>query len=179
MARTIHNDEARYRSAYFSTYPGYYASGDGALRDSDGFYQVTGRTDDVINTAGHRLSTSEIENIISKNKNVAEVAVIGADDQVKGAVPMVFVILKSMEEPKLSVADIKINLLDEVTSSIGKWALPSKIIICDVLPKTRSGKIMRRVLRNIANSSEEFGDVSVMADTDNLNHVIQRFKAEK
>ena len=95
MARTIYNNHARYIDAYFTQYPGYYASGDGAKFDLEGFYQLLGRKDDVINVAGHRLSTAEIENIVSKHKSVAETAVVGVKNKLKGETPVVFIIVKN------------------------------------------------------------------------------------
>lgn len=173
IARTIYGDHERYIKTYFSEFPGQYTSGDGGARDEKGYFSITGRTDDVINISGHRLSTSEIENIISNHPDVSETAVIGADDKLKGHVPVCYVILHI--ESKSDPDSVRQELFNQVATVIGKWARPGKIVICSNLPKTRSGKIMRRILRKIGNKETDFGDISTLADPGAVSHVLSEF----
>ena len=164
MARTIYGDHARFLETYFSTYPGRYFTGDGCRRDDDGDYWITGRVDDVLNVSGHRLGTAEIESSINACELVSESAVVGYPHAIKGVGIFAFVILnRSAEGTAASEAEAEIR--QQVSSDIGKIARPDLILIAKGLPKTRSGKIMRRILRKIAESEyEQLGNVTTLAD---------------
>jgi acetyl-CoA synthetase len=160
MLRTIHGDHERAKNTYFSNYKGYYFTGDGAKRDKNGMYRIIGRVDDVINVSGHRFGTAEIENAINKNENLVESAVVGYPHDIKGQGIYAFIICKEeCEHPDI----LKAEVIETVVLEIGKIARPDKIQIVSGLPKTRSGKIMRRILRKIAE-----GDVSNLGDTSTL-----------
>jgi len=162
QARTLYGNHARFRETYFSLYPGYYFSGDGARRDEDGDYWITRRVDDVLNVSGHRLGTAEIESALVAHPAVSEAAVVGYPHEIKGQGIYAYVILKEGLE-----GDEKLNqeLVDLVAREIGPIAKPDVIQFASDLPKTRSGKIMRRILRKIAaNQLEELGDTSTLAD---------------
>ncbi len=160
MIRTTYGDHERCRVNYFSTYKNLYFTGDGARRDEDGHYRIIGRVDDVINVSGHRFGTAEIENAINQNKKVVESAVVGFPHDIKGQGIYAFVILAEGEhDPKIIEAEIT----ETVVEHIGRIAKPDKIQIVPGLPKTRSGKIMRRILRKVAE-----GDVSNLGDTTTL-----------
>ncbi|KAJ1977726.1 acetyl-coenzyme A synthetase 2 [Dimargaris xerosporica] len=164
MARTIAGDHSRYLDTYMKPYPGYYFSGDGATRDKDGYIWVRGRVDDVINVSGHRLSTSEIESALILYPSVAEAAVVGAHDEVTGQRICAFVTIK----PEIKVDDpsaLERELVTQVRKIIGPFASPKVIFLVDDLPKTRSGKIIRRILRKlVANESDSLGDLSTVAE---------------
>ncbi|KAG0317490.1 acetyl-CoA synthetase, partial [Podila horticola] len=163
IARTIYNNHQRFLETYLKPYPGYYFTGDGASRDKDGYIWVRGRVDDVINVSGHRLSTAEIESALIMHHAVAETAVIGAADDVTGQCIHAFVCLK----PGVSChsTDLSKELVLQVRKVIGPFAAPKKIYLVDDLPKTRSGKLMRRILRKIvAGESDTLGDISTLAD---------------
>ncbi len=160
MIRTTYGDHERCRINYFSHYKGYYFTGDGAKRDEDGMYRIIGRIDDVINVSGHRFGTAEIENAINTNSHVIESAVVGYPHPVKGQSIYAFVVLDSnVEDHDMAKGEI----VETVVAEIGKIALPEKIQFVSGLPKTRSGKIMRRILRKVAE-----GDVSNLGDTSTL-----------
>ena len=164
QARTIWGDHARFRETYFSRYPGLYFTGDGCRRDEDGYYWITGRVDDVLNVSGHRLGTAEIESALVAHAGVAEAAVVGFPHEIKGTGVCAYVLLtpeyESWEAAKLVAA-----LKHQVREAIGAIAVPDRILISPGLPKTRSGKIMRRILRKIAaGETEELGDVTTLAD---------------
>ncbi len=162
QARTIYGDHERYRETYFSRYPGKYFSGDGCRRDEEGDYWITGRVDDVINVSGHRIGTAEVENALVLHESVAEAAVVAIPHAVKGQAIYAFVTLMSGIE---GGADLKDSLNAMVSEQIGGFSVPEKIQWAPGLPKTRSGKIMRRILRKIAvNELEDLGDVSTLAD---------------
>ncbi len=162
MMRTVYGDHARFTETYFKTYPGKYATGDGARRDADGDYWITGRTDDVINVSGHRIGTAEVESSLVNHPAVAEAAVVGFPHEVKGQGVYAFVTLRSGREPSDA---LKAELLDQVRGDIGRFAAPDAVQWAPGLPKTRSGKIMRRILRKIAaDESGELGDTSTLAD---------------
>jgi propionyl-CoA synthetase len=150
---TIWNDEDRFRTSYLSAFPGYYLSGDGGHIDEDGYVFVMGRTDDVINVAGHRLSTGSIEAVFAGHPFVAESAVIGAADPLKGQVPRGFVVVKAGVTEEQSAA-LEVELIAMVRSAIGAIAAPQSITVIDALPKTRSGKILRRSMREIADTGQ-------------------------
>jgi len=161
MLRTLYKDPERYRETYWEKYGDVYFAGDGAKRDEDGYYTITGRIDDVLNVAGHRLSTVEIENALVGAEGVAEAAVIGIDDEDKGQAPVAFVILEGGHEEYDE--DYEKQLVDAVAQKAGKISRPNRVYAVEELPKTNSGKIMRRLLQNIA-QGEELGDTSTLAD---------------
>src|SRR5262249_22115313 len=161
MLRTIFGDDERYRAQYWSDVPGCYFTGDGARRDADGNYWIMGRVDDVLNVAGHRLSTMEIESALVSHPRVAEAAVVGRPDDLKGQAVAAFVTLESGVAPSES---LKKELRDHVAKEIGALARPDDIRFTDALPKTRSGKIMRRLLRDVASGRQTTGDTTTLED---------------
>jgi acetyl-CoA synthetase len=161
MARTIYKDDARFREAYFSQMEGVYFTGDGARRDEDGYFWVTGRIDDVLNIAGHRIGTAEIESALVSHPSVAEAAAVGRPDELKGQALVVFVTVKN---GVATGAELKASLLAHVDKEIGKFARPDAIRFTDALPKTRSGKIMRRFLKDVAAGVATKGDTSTLED---------------
>ena len=172
IARTVFGDHERYLNTYFRPYPGYYFTGDGCRRDADGYYWITGRVDDVINVSGHRMGTAEVESALVSNPAVAEAAVCGYPHEIKGTGIFAYVILKEgrSESPEL----IK-ELMGTVRTVIGPIATPDKILITNGLPKTRSGKIMRRILRKIAaHETENLGDISTLADPGVVQALIEK-----
>ncbi|TFV95632.1 acetate--CoA ligase [Algoriphagus kandeliae] len=171
MIRTTYGDHDRCRKTYFSTYKGMYFTGDGVKRDHDGYYRILGRVDDVINVSGHRMGTAEVENAINEHPLVIESAVVGYPHEVKGQGIYAYVIcdMKNRTEENL-VNEIK----DTVSKIIGPIAKPDKIQIVPGLPKTRSGKIMRRILRKVAEGiTENMGDTSTLLDPEVVNQIIQ------
>jgi acetyl-CoA synthetase len=161
MLRTIYGDPERYKQQYWSEIPGVYFAGDGARRDRDGYFWVMGRIDDVMNVAGHRLSTMEIESAIVSHPQVAEAAVVGRPDDLKGTAIAAFV---TLEAKHLPTPDLKEALRAHVAKEIGALAKPDDIRFTDALPKTRSGKIMRRLLRDIASGRTSTGDTTTLED---------------
>ena len=161
MLRTIFNDPERYVSQYWSDIPGVYFAGDGARKDEDGYFWIMGRVDDVINVSGHRLSTMEVESALVAHPRVAEAAVVARPDEVKGQAIAAFVTLELGNEPS---NELKEELRRWVAKEIGALAKPDDIRFSDALPKTRSGKIMRRLLREIASGSEVRGDTTTLED---------------
>jgi acetyl-CoA synthetase len=160
--RSVYGDHQRFFDTYFSMYPGMYFTGDGARRDADGYYWITGRIDDVINVSGHRLGTAEIESALVAHPSVAEAAVVGFNHEIKGQGIHAFVTLKTGID---SSAELTQELRQTVRKQIGAIAVPDVIKLTPALPKTRSGKIMRRILRKIANGeSDQLGDTSTLAD---------------
>lgn len=160
--RTIYGDHARFIEVYFSQFPGYYFTGDGAKRDEDGYYWITGRVDDVLNVSGHRIGTAEVEGAIGKADGVAEAAVVGFAHDIKGQGIYAFVTLMT---GKTGSDEVRDAILTAVTKEIGPHSKPDKIQFTPALPKTRSGKIMRRILRKIAEGDlENLGDISTLAD---------------
>ena len=169
MIRTTWGDHERCRQTYFSAYKGYYFTGDGAKRDENGLYRIIGRVDDVINVSGHRLGTAEIENAIDEHEQVLESAVVGYPHDIKGQGIYAFVICSDKADEK-----IKQEISDIVSKLIGKIAKPDKIQIVSGLPKTRSGKIMRRILRKIADGShDQLGDTSTLLDPSVVDSIIK------
>jgi acetyl-CoA synthetase len=160
MLRGIHGDPERYKQTYWSRFPGKYFPGDGCKRDEEGYYWLLGRVDDVMNVAGHRLSTTEIESALVSHPGVAEAAVVGQPDEVTGESVFAFVILRSGTDDTDSLAD---ELKKHVGKEIGPIARPKQIMFTPDLPKTRSGKIMRRLLRDIA-ANRPLGDTTTLAD---------------
>jgi acetyl-CoA synthetase len=161
MLRTIYGDPDRYAQQYWSEIPGVYFAGDGARKDKDGYFWIMGRVDDVLNVSGHRLSTMEVESALVAHPKVAEAAVVGRPDEIKGEAISAFVTLESGNEPSDGLKD---ELRKWVTHEIGALARPDDIRFTETLPKTRSGKIMRRLLREIATSGEVRGDVTTLED---------------
>ncbi|KAG7462585.1 hypothetical protein MATL_G00186330 [Megalops atlanticus] len=181
MARTIYGDHQRFVDAYFKPYPGYYFTGDGAYRSKEGYYQITGRMDDVINISGHRLGTAEIEDALDEHSEVPETAVIGIPHDIKGEVPFAFVVLK--EGFSLDHALVIEELKHLVATKIAKYAIPDHFLVVKRLPKTRSGKIMRRILRKVAmDQTDDLGDVSTLDDPSVVTEIIQvynQFKSQQ
>ena len=161
MLRTIWGDAERYRAQYWSQIPGMYFTGDGARKDKDGYLWILGRIDDVLNVSGHRLSTSEIESALVGHPFVAESAVVGRPDELHGQAVCAFVTLKGGKIPSPELKEI---LREFVAKAIGAIARPAEIRFTDSLPKTRSGKIMRRLLREIAAGGAVKGDVTTLED---------------
>jgi acetyl-CoA synthetase len=171
IMRTVYKDHERFEQTYFSAYPGYYFTGDGCRRDEDGYFWITGRVDDVINVAGHRLGTAEIESALVAHTKVAEAAVVGFPHDLKGQGIYAFVTLKLGEEPTDS---LKKELIQWVRNEISPIATPDHIQWAPGLPKTRSGKIMRRILRKIAEDSpENLGDISTLADPSVVDDLVK------
>ncbi|XP_068088339.1 acetyl-coenzyme A synthetase 2-like, mitochondrial isoform X2 [Hyperolius riggenbachi] len=175
MARTIYGDHQRFFDAYFKPYPGYYFTGDGAYRSEEGYYQITGRMDDVINISGHRLGTAEIEDALDEHPHVPETAVIGFPHDIKGEAAFAFVVLK--EDIKESEKEIVEDLRTIVATKIAKYAIPDHILIVKRLPKTRSGKIMRRVLRKIATGYiDDLGDITTLEDPAIITEILDAYQ---
>ncbi|GJJ77172.1 acetyl-CoA synthetase [Entomortierella parvispora] len=178
IARTIYGNHQRFLETYLKPYHGYYFTGDGATRDKDGYIWIRGRVDDVINVSGHRLSTAEIESALIMHHAVAETAVIGANDDVTGQCIHAFVCVKpgiSIIPGHASTLDLSKELVLQVRKVIGPFAAPKKIYLVEDLPKTRSGKLMRRILRKIvAGESDSLGDISTLADPSVVEVLIQR-----
>jgi acetyl-CoA synthetase len=171
MLRTLYGDDERYKAQYWSDIPGCYFTGDGARRDDNGNYWIMGRVDDVLNVAGHRLSTMEIESALVSHPFVAEAAVVGKPDELKGQGISAFVTLESGQQPSEALRQ---ELRAHVTKEIGALARPDEIRFTDSLPKTRSGKIMRRLLRDIAAGVESAGDTSTLEDLNVLARLRQK-----
>ncbi|RBR26366.1 uncharacterized protein FIESC28_00866 [Fusarium coffeatum] len=172
MARTVYGDHQRFEETYLKVYPGYYFTGDGAARDEDGYFWIRGRVDDVINVSGHRLSTAEIEAAMVEHSAVAESAVVGVADEVTGQSVIAFVCLK--EAFRSNQAEVHAELRLQVRNSIGPFAAPKKIFMVPDLPKTRSGKIMRRVLRKIVmGEQDQLGDITTLSDPSIVEKIIE------
>lgn len=161
MLRTIWGDKARYEKQYWSDFPGYYFTGDGARRDEDGYFWIVGRIDDVLNVAGHRLGTSEIESALVSHVSVAEAAVVGRPDELKGQAVVAFVTLK---QGTSALPELREQLRQHVATMIGAIARPDDVRFAEALPKTRSGKIMRRLLKEIAAGGQVTGDTTTLED---------------
>ncbi|OMH86210.1 Acetyl-coenzyme A synthetase [Zancudomyces culisetae] len=175
MARTIVGDHDRYLSTYMHVYKDVYFTGDGAMRDSDGYYWIKGRVDDVINVSGHRISTAEIESALIVDNNVSESAVIGVEDEITGQAIFAYV---TTPKGVVDSEEVKKAMIQTVRKEIGPIATPKRIIIVDELPKTRSGKIIRRVLRKIAAGEEDqLGDLSTLADPSILDVLVKKVRA--
>ncbi len=174
MMRTLYGDHERFKMAYFSMYPGYYFSGDGARRDADGDYWITGRVDDVLNVSGHRIGTAEVEGAIGKANGVAEAAVVGFPHDIKGQGIYAYVTLMAGVEGS---DEILTSIAASVKKEIGPHAKPDKVQFTPALPKTRSGKIMRRILRKIAeNELDSLGDTSTLADPSVVDSLVAERK---
>ena len=148
----IWNDNERFQSSYLSQFEGYYFSGDGAIKDEDGYVFITGRVDDVINVAGHRLSTSEMEEVVASHPEIAECAVVGIEDQLKGQIPFASVVMKNGST--ISSEEIEKQIVLKVREKIGAVACLKNVMVVKRLPKTRSGKILRKLIRTILDQKE-------------------------
>ncbi|KAA3439402.1 acetate--CoA ligase [Rufibacter hautae] len=172
IIRTTYGDHERCRQSYFSAYKGLYFTGDGAKRDANGLWRIIGRVDDVINVSGHRFGTAEIENAINQNKHIVESAVVGYPHDVKGQGIYAFVVCG--EEAPANSENLRAEVIETVVDQIGKIAKPDKIQIVSGLPKTRSGKIMRRILRKVAEGdTSNLGDTSTLLDPPIVDEIIQ------
>ncbi len=177
QARTIYKDHARFVETYFTQYPGYYFTGDGCRRDEDGYYWITGRIDDVLNVSGHRLGTAEIESALMLHPDVAEAAVVGIPHDIKGVGIYAYVILYNKKE---STPELVESIKEVVRKEIGRFAAPDTIHLTSGLPKTRSGKVMRRILRKIASKEYEgLGDISTLSDPSVVESLISEHKKNK
>lgn len=169
IARTIYGDHERYRQVYFSAYPGYYYPGDGALRDAEGNYRITGRIDDVVIVSGHNLGTAPIESALNEHPNVVESAVVGFPHDVKGNALQAFVIARTTAD---DIEILKNELRALVSKTIGPIAKPDRVQVVSGLPKTRSGKIMRRILRKLAAGEyDQLGDVSTLLNPEVVEEI--------
>jgi acetyl-CoA synthetase len=176
MLRGIWGDEKRYRDTYWSRFPGRYFAGDGAKRDEDGDIWLLGRVDDVMNVSGHRISTTEVEHALVGHPSVAEAAVVGASDPVTGQAIVAFVTVKAGVDADAQGADgLVSDLRDHVAKEIGPIAKPRQIMLTPELPKTRSGKIMRRLLRDVA-EQRELGDVTTLLDPTVVSAIRERME---
>ncbi|MFL5521826.1 MAG: AMP-binding enzyme, partial [Gemmatimonadales bacterium] len=175
MLRTIYGDDARYRETYWSRFPGRYFAGDGAKLDEDGYWWILGRVDDVLNVAGHRIGTMEVESALVDHPSVAEAAVVGKQHDLKGQAIAAFVTLK---EGHKHSAELRDDLKEHVARKIGAIARPDDILFSADLPKTRSGKIMRRLLRDIA-EGRALGDTTTLADPGVVARLKEMYEAEE
>jgi acetyl-CoA synthetase len=175
VIRTTYGDHERARQTYFTPYPGYYFTGDGARRDEDGLYRIIGRVDDVINVSGHRFGTAEIENAINQNPHVVESAVVGYPHDVKGQGIYAYVICRPGDcDNEADKVHVEASIIETVVAEIGKIAKPDKIQIVSGLPKTRSGKIMRRILRKVAEGeTSSLGDTTTLLDPLVVDEIIE------
>ena len=175
MMQTVYGNRDRFVAAYFHEFPGNYLAGDDARCDEDGYYWITGRNDDVLKISGHRIGTGEVENAFLKDASVSEAAVVAVPHDIKGESIYAFVTLKSGVKAN---EELKKELVLQVRTSIRALATPDYIQWADALPKTRSGKIMRRVLRKIANNDlADLGDTSTLADPQVIESLIRGRKA--
>ncbi len=161
MLRTIYSDDERYQKTYWSEIPHVYFAGDGARRDEHGYFWIMGRVDDVINVSGHRLGTAEVESALVSHEAVAEAAVVGKPDEIKGQSIAAFV---TLEGGRQGIDELLAELRAHVAKEIGSLARPDDIRFTDTLPKTRSGKIMRRLLRELAAGNKIAGDTTTLED---------------
>ena len=169
--RTVYGDHQRFKETYFSQFPGYYFSGDGCYRDKDGHYWITGRVDDVLNVSGHRLGTAEVESALVGHHGVAEAAVVGFPHDVKGQGIYAYVVLENgVEASELLIKELKQSVVQE----IGAIARPDVVQLTSDLPKTRSGKIMRRILRKIAEGHSDFGDTSTLTNPEIVQELLEK-----
>jgi len=174
MARTIYGDHSRYRMVYLDPYKGYYFTGDGATRDQDGYYWVTGRVDDVLSVAGHRIGSAEIESALVAHPTIAEAAVVAIPHDIKGSSILAYAIPRAGVMESWDIKQLEKALILHVRDQVGAFAAPSAIIISNALPKTRSGKIMRRLLRKIGEKEfNSLGDLSTLADPGVVDELIR------
>ncbi len=176
QARTVWGDHQRFKETYFTAFKGHYFTGDGCRRDEDGYYWITGRIDDVLNVSGHRLGTAEVESALVAHESVAEAAVVGYPHPIKGQGIYAYVLLTT-EYARQGSEQLQGALKEQVRHAIGAFATPDIIHIASGLPKTRSGKIMRRILRKIASSEYTgLGDVTTLADPEVVERLIEEHK---
>jgi acetyl-CoA synthetase len=175
MLRGVWREPERYKETYWSRFEGLYFAGDGAKLDDDGALWLLGRVDDVMNVSGHRISTTEVESALVSHPAVAEAAVVGANDSLTGQAIVAFVILRGGVNPD---KDLEKSLRDHVTIEIGAIAKPRQIMVVAELPKTRSGKIMRRLLRDVA-ENRAVGDATTLADPNVMKLISEGLKSEK
>jgi len=169
--RTVYGDHQRFIDTYFKAYPGMYFTGDGCRRDADGYYWITGRVDDVINVSGHRIGTAEVESALVSHPKVAEAAVVGFPHDIKGQGIYAYVTLLAGEQDS---EELRKELVAHVRKEIGPIAAPDHLQWAPGLPKTRSGKIMRRILRKIAeNAPDQLGDTSTLADPSVVDSLVK------
>jgi acetyl-CoA synthetase len=172
--RTVYRDHARFVQTYFSTFKGMFTTGDGAKRDKDGYYRITGRVDDVIKVSGHRIGTAEVEDALNSHPKIAESAVVGYPHDIKGEGIYAYAVLMGDETPS---EDLRKELVQHVRKVIGPIATPEVILFVPGLPKTRSGKIMRRILRKVAeNAFDQLGDTSTLADPGVVEAIVANHK---
>ena len=169
-------DHQRFKDTYFSQYPGYYFTGDGCRRDEDGYYWITGRIDDVLNVSGHRLGTAEVESALVAHEAVAEAAVVGFPHAIKGQGIYAYVVVTS-EWANQSGPELEGSLKEQVRKAIGGFAAPDVVHVAPGLPKTRSGKIMRRILRKIAAGEYDgMGDVTTLAEPEVVEKLVAQHR---
>lgn len=174
MARTIYGDHQRFIDTYYKSYPGRYFTGDGAKRDHEGNYRITGRVDDIVIVSGHNLGTAEIENSIDEHPTINESAVVGYPHPIKGNSIYAFVTVQSDDKEHINYEELKLEVTELVAKTLGPISKPEKIQFCSALPKTRSGKIMRRILRKIAsNEFDQLGDISTLLNPEVVEEIIQ------
>ncbi|CUM47419.1 Acetyl-coenzyme A synthetase 2 [Debaryomyces fabryi] len=186
MARSVYKNHTKYMDTYLKPYPGYYFTGDGAARDHDGYYWIRGRVDDVVNVSGHRLSTAEIEAALIEHAAISEAAVVGMNDDLTGQTVVAFVALKehlianiNANESSEEVFKLKKEMILQVRTEIGPFAAPKAVIIVEDLPKTRSGKIMRRILRKIAaGEADQLGDITTLSNPQSVAGIIESFDSQ-
>jgi acetyl-CoA synthetase len=175
MLRGIYGDPGRYKQQYWSRFPGVYFTGDGAKRDKDGYFWLLGRVDDVMNVAGHRISTMEVESALVDHPHVAEAAVVGIPHEIKGTAIAAFVTIKDSHSHGPEMLD---ELREHVVAKIGRIARPDEILFTAELPKTRSGKIMRRLLRDIAEGNA-VGDTTTLADPGVIARLKEKYEEKE
>jgi acetyl-CoA synthetase len=171
LARTVWGDHARYVKTYLAAFPGHYLSSDAALFDADGQLWVTGRMDDVINVAGHRLGTMEMEAALLTHAAVSEAAVVTQPDAIKGMVPVAFVVLRAGNADS---ADLQSALCQSIVDAVGAIARPARVIVVSTVPRTRSGKIMRRVLRDLVVDGGTSGDLTSLENPEAIDVVLRK-----
>jgi acetyl-CoA synthetase len=167
MLQTVWKDPDRFKQTYFSRWPGVYYVGDYAIRDPDGFFWLLGRADEVLKVAGHRIGTVELESALVSHPAVSEAAVMGKEDAVKGEVPVAFVVLRTGYTPS---DDLRVELIKHVRTTIGPIATPEAVVMVNKLPKTRSGKIMRRILKAVLVGAP-LGDTSTIEDEASIEDI--------
>jgi acetyl-CoA synthetase len=171
MMRTVYGSHERFRETYFSKFPGVYFTGDGCFRDQEGYYWITGRVDDVLNVSGHRIGTAEVESALVMHADVVEAAVVGMPHRIKGQGIYAYVLLRAGATPR---PELEQELIQVVRRQIGAFAAPDVIHVAPGLPKTRSGKIMRRILRKVAaGETRDLGDVTTLADPGVVDTLLQ------
>jgi acetyl-CoA synthetase len=172
QARTVYNDHDRFKLTYFNAYKGLYFTGDGCRRDKNGNYRITGRVDDVINVSGHRIGTAEVEDALDEHPNIVESAVVGYPHAIKGQALFAFV---SCNEKPDNEEKLKAEINDIIPKIIGAFAKPDKVLVVSGLPKTRSGKIMRRILRKIAEGEpDKVGDITTLLNPEVVDEIKQK-----